>query len=810
MWYFSWWLGSFRLFDNFLIVQAGSPVSTAIILAILVCIIVLRSARKRIWSPTRSDYAALVFSATQIVSTYFGIYHENSIVYGARVTTAANIYFIMRVAGGVNSRLFRILTIGACFMGLCLAIVNIPEMILRLAEWKQLGLNNIIAFRAYFPLVGGVAKIDSLNVVLALLPLSLIVLICEHNRLLRALAIISAIGSCAVILMGMSKGVYLGYLFLCISTLGVASAYKMTLNNEARLFLRISVVSVLLTACGYVITSEHWGGEIRGTTSLEDSSISSRLRIWNNTISGMKGYEISGVGGENGALFALGHIASSAYQPFSDETFNWMLEILLQNGVLGLASFCAFMAFTIISTCRVIGSVDRSPQQRQTVILVQGAIIAILVSDLTYTSVVLHPPVMCILFALAGAVNERTVANSTTRRINTLASVTSHGTVSMVILIGLYFSYLGIRRRYSESEYSRASIAMQKGDYKTARGYIILAEKYSKCDALYASMEGLVLVRSVDSSEEFSNLWQRGFVLSDKDRRQIGDALRAYQRASSCAPTDAEIHNNLAWLYVMLGDEKHAREQIDEAILIEPYTALYHISSGLFYEKNGRLDAAYGEYSLAIAYSPTILNSEFYLQMSKRHADASSKIIEGSKSILSRLQNSPQRMSTLAALLYVVNNNNSVQPMLNDVLSKLPDLSYPWYYLGEIAMSEGDGREAILDYRRALFINPMNRVILARLANIDNAMGEDYEGLWAAQMALMIEPPSEHAMRSERMYSMNPLSPDDVVPTGFLDYTLPQIDVNNLCNVIYQISSRHGLGVPSDVSNRIKALGGAC
>jgi len=143
-------------------------------------------------------------------------------------------------------------------------------------------------------------------------------------------------------------------------------------------------------------------------------------------------------------------------------------------------------------------------------------------------------------------------------------------------------------------------------------------------------------------------------------------------------------------------------------------------------------------------------------------------------------------------------------------LRKLPNLSYPWFNLGEIAESEGDVREAILDYRRALFIDSTNRAVLARLANVDQATGEDHEGLRAAQMALMVETPSEHAMRSVKMYSKDPLSPNDIVPMGLLNYVQPQLDVDNLCRIIYQVSGRHGLEVPSDEVEKIRMLGGTC
>jgi hypothetical protein len=115
-----------------------------------------------------------------------------------------------------------------------------------------------------------------------------------------------------------------------------------------------------------------------------------------------------------------------------------------------------------------------------------------------------------------------------------------------------------------------------------------------------------------------------------------------------------------------------------------------------------------------------------------------------------------------------------------------------------------------MDYRKALFVDPVNRVALANLANADQAMGEDKEGLQAAQTALMVDETSEHALRSSRMYHVGPLSADDVVPFGMLAYTEPKLDIDRLCRVTYEIAGRRGFDVPPEVAERIERLGGHC
>ena len=177
---------------------------------------------------------------------------------------------------------------------------------------------------------------------------------------------------------------------------------------------------------------------------------------------------------------------------------------------------------------------------------------------------------------------------------------------------------------------------------------------------------------------------------------------------------------------------------------------------------------------------------------------------------MERYVNTPMRRAALARLSYQANDYTTAISALRRVLIELPNLSNAWVTLGRIAENQGDIHEAVMDYRRAHFTDPMNRLVLASLANADQATGEDQEGLQAAQMALTIEEASAHAMRSSRMYQMNPLSADDLVPFGMLGYTEPKIDVDRLCRVTYEMAGRRGVEVPSEITERISMLGGKC
>ncbi len=601
--------------DGFVLGQAGSAVLAAITLIILVCLIVQRCAKNLLWTTSVCDAGVLAFAAAQIVSTYFGIYHENSLIYGVGVANAANIYFIFRCSGGLSSKPFQIFAVAVCIVGVSLALVNIPATVERFMEWRRLGLSDVISFRASFFLAGGGTKTDSLNLALASLPFSLVVFISERTRLYHVIAICSFVGAIAVIVIGMSRGVYLGLFSLCAIVLLIARTHGIKLKREARTVLLATSVVMLATTCIYTLSVKQMGNVAGRAATSETRSVDGRLRIWCGTLSHIHDYGLSGVGGGNGALYTLRHVEASPYEPFTARTYNWMLEVLLQNGVIGLIVFCVIVVGTYFVGLGVVRSFDGDPLVKQAVVFALGGMTAILISDLTYTSVVRHPPVMCLFFALAGAVSGVPRRHMPERRGNRLTTTASLGVVALFLPTSIYFTVCGIKRMYSESEYARASIAMQQGDYENALRHLAVAENHSDCDALYASMEGLVLERSADEGQQFSDSWLRKGIISPQRRAQALRAVGAYQRALTCAPMDAALHNNLGWLYAMLGDQEQARRLVAEAMRIEPNTAIYHLSSGLLFERDGYLDAAYYEYSEAIARSPRIVDSEFFVQL---------------------------------------------------------------------------------------------------------------------------------------------------------------------------------------------------
>jgi tetratricopeptide (TPR) repeat protein len=363
----------------------------------------------------------------------------------------------------------------------------------------------------------------------------------------------------------------------------------------------------------------------------------------------------------------------------------------------------------------------------------------------------------------------------------------------------------------SAAEYNKARSAVGQEADDVAITRLIAADKYSPCNVVYESSTGMMIVRALKPTLGAAEWWHANDSTPLHENEGLSRATSFYRKAAACAPMDAAIHSDLAALYADSDDGKDARMEINRAIELEPYTATYRIARGLLSEQRSDDDAANVDYAMGIALSPAILDSQFFADFKKRHPSRVEYIYGQSLADAESFPATPMRDAVIADIIYFDTNNPSVLASdLTQVTLELPSLSKPWARLGGIAEASGDLHQAIIDYRRALFLDPLDTQALSRAASIDHALGDDEAALETATTAIMLRQSSEHASRSSRMYGTNPLFADDLLPLGLATYIEPKLAIDDLCSIVREASSRRGVIVPEAVKRRIVGLGGHC
>jgi tetratricopeptide (TPR) repeat protein len=803
------YIGFVKDVDVMLIGQLNTVTVTILTLSFLIFVSARARSQDGVFVPCISDAAALLFLISQVLSVHYGIYRQNAKHYAVIAASAINLYFIFRIQGR-SIKLLRGFALAALSFGLLLSAVNLPSTAARLVDWKSLFGGSIVPFRAEFFLIGGGTKIDALTMALTIITFCLITLEIETNQYLRSLALLSACASGLVIGAGVSRGVYLGTLALCTVVYLLAKVMSLSITVATRRMLvgLAFAVVIALVASHIPFTKRTTGGERALNSSTR--SVEGRVQIWRDNILHMKGRTLWGVGGGNVALYEAGYMHAQAYHPFTSRTYNSVVEVFVQNGLIGALAFCCLVVGTMKACWRGLVDYEEYSNSERLVLAISAAgMIALLVSDLTNASIIRHPPVMCSFMAFAGLINSMQMRSSRLQR-HAWTSTAMRPLIGLVILLTLYIGRWGLGEMYAGVLYDNAFVAVQQKNWELALRHIVDAEGVTDCSAPYISMEGLLYERKADEGLPTTEFMSRRGSSSVPDRPDLERAVSAYQRASLCSGMDAMIHNNLGWLYAKLDEDELADKELTKAIEIEPGEGQYHLSRGLLRDKAGDKASADREYAEAIACSPSLLDSYFFYTFSKIRPSESAQVVETSENIVENLEDSPGKSAARGKFAYQDHDIGSAKQQFERILLELPNLPNAWFMLGKIEEEEGNYTQAAIDFRRALFIDPMNRAALARLAIDDEGLKLDEEGLSAAEEALMLEDPSEHAVRSSRIYGTSPLFPNDLLPEGMLPYLGPRIDGDRLCSALYRMAKRKDGGVPDEIVEKIRQFGGSC
>jgi len=701
----------------------------------------------------------------------------NASAYSVVIAASVSAYLVARIISYQSlSALLPILLCGAA-LNIVLSVANIGLTIIRYEEWVQLDFAAILPFRAYFPMIGGSGKEDGLSLSLAFLSLSLAVLYLSRQKLYRLIAIISIVGSLITLSVGLSREIYVG--------LAAYLPLYFWFGRRRSLQYKLKKLSVL-AVCGSVgmlallclwVSSTH----IHRLSQLTlDRSITGRADVWRTTLQTFRQHPWIGVGGFCGPLGLLSHPLPYA-KPFTARTFNWLLQVLLQSGILGAFPLLMLVTGTICSTLST-GSFPNKSSATSGKILGVG-FISLFIGDLGYTSTVLCPPVMIIVFLMAGAIASSKSQHHQFHPAETVDRSFRQVYFEATIACALFLSIVGIRQWWQQRDYLIAREQFAHGHAQAAVKYLEDMNKLTQCDALQNSAEGLALVGAEGKGFAPESLLDQA-IPSKLEANAASVAIQAYRRAISCSPNEAIYHHNLAWLLALLGQEAEARTEINQAIELEPFGALYHMSSGLLFERNNRINDAMKEYAWGISCAPRYLQSRLVADLKERRPVEYQSMLALAISNLEALPDSPNKIGALASVHVFQDVDALALSESEAALTQLPTLSYTWVAHATLNSRRGDLVNARRDLMRALFLDNNNRVALAQLAEFEWSNGHIPVGASLTYRALLTPPISVNASRVSRIYQRLPFTSDDVLPLGLLSYSEPEVNAPRLCGYL--------------------------
>ena len=339
----------------------------------------------------------------------------------------------------------------------------------------------------------------------------------------------------------------------------------------------------------------------------------------------------------------------------------------------------------------------------------------------------------------------------------------------MLALAGIAISFVFGDHDRAELSLRSFYSQMDRADFEGAKRSIDEAIRLWPSNARYHSWRGYATSQ---------NLPSQCSALDAKTRQNVAEAAANYRHALELNNRDAVAHHNLGWLDHLLGKNLEARWEFEQAEALDPDTAIYHLSLGLFLDEAGDPEPAKRQYIAALDLSPAILDSPFFTRYRARlpeHAEA--MVREAIARTEARLGNSndPILKARLGKFYLYREDLRRATAMLEGSARDLPNLPMAWFNLGEARRLQGNREEAWSCYQKARFLDGSLAGPPLRMGEMYNDAGQRTQAAGDLRLAEQkwahINPVT--AAHNNRLYGGIPQPIDDLLPTTLVWYTSP-------------------------------------
>ncbi|MBP7462456.1 MAG: tetratricopeptide repeat protein [Candidatus Delongbacteria bacterium] len=721
----------------------------------------------------RFDVLLTGLALWSMINLHYSLYWSNTILFVHLLFYLIFLVILIRIRpipSGLRGLLAAIVAAG----GAIPVLLVIAMTLLVYLSVRINGFDNVLDFR-YMITPFGMPLNEWATPCLLLFPFPLLALIHYHHlKPVRiGLVIISLVISLSL-MFSFSRGIYLALAVMLLFDGLMLMAFRLISLRKLILWAMLYgsvILIVILPLHDAFLTTIRLNRTLSQRRSLE-----SRPRIWLNSLKLFRRYPLTGIGAYNFCMAYVTVKDNSDDARFTSRASNLPILILIEGGIIGIVMTIALISFLLIKLKSSLLDPSNSDTNKIERILLAGAMIGLLVRELSFTSW-LDNRLTLILSALIVGL----ILNPCEPVACTGARIRAHighriGWMIPIILIPLaiYCGYHSFRLELAKQCHQKAIRYRATGDLPAAWRWLEKAIGWNPRQALFYSDLALIRYGMVDPGVPFDKSRidsLGGDRKADAGLHSIGDL---YQTALVLNPEDDACHHNLAWIYRLMGDPERAEYHFKQAILIDPLVSIYPISLGMLYEKSGRAQDAVEAYSRAVRLSPDILDSPFFQELDDAYRQAIDSLVEIMIAELVVDQGDPIRLGRAAKLYYHFQCYDDAESLLTKITGLMPNLNRPWHWLGKIHHRRnrwGPMRDCWL---RSIFINPWDYLSAMELGHYYAGIGNEHDAEYYFQVA---------GFRYERLFSevylrrrytyYLPVAANDLIPQGLLHYINP-------------------------------------
>ena len=709
------------------------------------------------------DICLIILGVTETILYFFSTYPANSVHYPLICLTFIFLWFCLNLLIVKINQKHLILGILTALGGI-LALLTMFFFAFFWTKVTDMGFEDITQFRyLYRPM--GMPSNDWVSIMLAFIPFSA----ASWFSLPKPYHIISAI-SCMLIsisiIVSFSRGAIIFLFFFFVLVIFLLFYYRK--YSFKRLVLGCCIYLTILSMACIPIRSPLFVTLTITENTSQVRSIEGRINKWKDAVQLFSQYPVSGIGSGNFALRSesLGNQRDSMTTGLS--TNSW-LQLIAEKGMIGLSVYGFFMIVWVIGLCKK----NRLRQKKHFAAMICGAGIMVCLLRETTFSTLFEKPIYLLLLTLLFWFSEQSGAK---RKIQW------RWTILLMIPI-LFFGFLQIRQKSALQNNKNFIKAYERGE--DGWGKIQKSLQLSPNNAILNANKGLYLLSQTSGYDSLV------FLHANIPDSIISQIKIAFSKAVALNPADASFQANLGVLYLASRDSISALHHIKQSSKLAPHQSIYYMLRGMVFSDDSRR-----QFVSAVYYSPDILDSKWFLELSISDSSRANSIIIDAESMLSdslvHHKNNHVLKARLAKLLLYQGKIDTAKNLLNEVVQAIPNLNRPWLMLGDIASLQNN-TIALQYYERSILLDPNDVWAKMRMGDwllnkgdLSKALGYYIEALRLTYLV-----PTEHSLRSHSMYR-TPTVSNDVVPPSFYRYIRPYVNAQALANVIAQGYEQEG------------------
>ena len=360
------------------------------------------------------DFSLSLVVLNEIFNYFQSSYRPNSFLSLTEILFLFLFYWLLRLnltQEYQRTTLFIFVTLVGVFIAV-VTFKSFPELYWRL---RELGFDDLTSFRNHIymftPIGLSIGEWSTVLLLLVPFPIILIVKYREHRYVRWLLTLITAAILLAIVLT-FTRGLYIAAAVFFVVGSVLFWIYQIFPPRRIVIF-NLTIILLLLVGIIPVWRPALVTLSLFRTTS-QVRSFEARGKVWKDSLRIVRDYPLTGVGAGNFTMKYVGYRSTSDEAAFVLRPFNFLLHILVERGFVGILAYgFLFLSFIFVSY-RKLKLLRGDPYKQSIVLLFVTAVIAMLVREMSDSSMFINHAVgvlLCLIFATIAGSHEELVTD---------------------------------------------------------------------------------------------------------------------------------------------------------------------------------------------------------------------------------------------------------------------------------------------------------------------------------------------------------------------------------------------------------------